>query len=84
VLENGLPYHEPLRLITLIEAPFEHARRAVEEVASVKCLVHNGWIRLLIIAPEQGTVYVYEDGQWETRRAASTPEQLLIEESTIS
>jgi uncharacterized protein len=83
VLENGLPYHEPLRLITVIEAPFEHARRAVEEVMSVKYLVHNGWIRLLIITPEQGTVYVYADGQWETRRAAA-PEQLLIEESTVS
>jgi uncharacterized protein YbcC (UPF0753/DUF2309 family) len=84
VLENGLPYHEPLRLITVIEAPFEHARRAIEEVTSVKYLVRNGWIRLLIITPEQDTVYVYEDGQWETRRAASAPEQLLIEESTVS
>jgi uncharacterized protein YbcC (UPF0753/DUF2309 family) len=73
VLENGLPYHEPLRLITVIEAPFEHARRAVEEVTSVKYLVRNGWIRLLIITPEQDTVYIYEDGQWETRCAASAP-----------
>ncbi|MGR6036226.1 MAG: DUF2309 domain-containing protein [Candidatus Nitrosoglobus sp.] len=83
VLENGLPYHEPLRLITVIEAPFEHARRAVEEVTSVKYLVRNGWIRLLIITPEQGAVYIYADGQWETRRAAFVPEQPLIEESTV-
>lgn len=84
VLENGLPYHQPLRLITVIEAPFEHARRAVEEVTSVKYLVRNGWIRLLIITPEQGTMYVYADGQWETRRAAPAPEQPLIEESTVT
>lgn len=84
VLENGLPYHQPLRLITVIEAPFEHARRAVEDVTSVKFLVRNGWIRLLIITPEQGTVYIYADGQWETRRAASAAEQPLIEESTVS
>ncbi len=64
VLENGLPYHEPLRLITVIEAPLEHARRAVEDVVTVKYLVRNSWIRLLVIDPEQQLVCTYEDGDW--------------------
>jgi len=64
VHERGMPYHQPLRLITVIEAPFEHARRAVEAVVSVKYLVRNGWIRLLVIDPESRTVFVYEDGDW--------------------
>ncbi|RRQ21181.1 DUF2309 domain-containing protein [Thiohalobacter thiocyanaticus] len=65
VLEQGRPYHEPLRLITLIEAPFEHARRAVEDVVAVKHLVRNGWIRLLVIDPETRKVSVYEDDRWQ-------------------
>ncbi|MCP5135207.1 MAG: DUF2309 domain-containing protein [Gammaproteobacteria bacterium] len=65
VLENGRPFHEPMRLITVIEAPFEHARAAIENVASVKKLVRNGWVRLLVIDPETATVCLYEeDGGW--------------------
>ncbi|HEY5733627.1 MAG TPA: DUF2309 domain-containing protein, partial [Gammaproteobacteria bacterium] len=30
VLKDGLPYHKPLRLITVIEAPVEHAKQAIE------------------------------------------------------
>ncbi len=64
VHEQGQPYHQPLRLITVIEAPFEHARRAVESVVSVKYLVRNGWIRLMVMDPESQTVFVYDDGDW--------------------
>jgi uncharacterized protein YbcC (UPF0753/DUF2309 family) len=55
-------------LITAIEAPFDHAVQAVENVAVVKRLVRNAWIRLLIIDPETSTVWLYEDGEW--RRSA--------------
>jgi hypothetical protein len=64
VLENGRPYHQPMRLITVIEAPFDHARRAIGNVVAVKNLVRNGWIRLLVVDPETATVSVYEDGEW--------------------
>lgn len=65
VLHQGEPYHEPLRLITLMEAPLEHARRAVEAVVAVKQLVRNGWIRVLVIDPETEVVSLYADGQWQ-------------------
>lgn len=64
VLKDGKPYHEPIRLITVIEAPFEHARKAVEGVVSVKQLVINAWIRLLVIDPETHIVHLFEDGTW--------------------
>jgi uncharacterized protein YbcC (UPF0753/DUF2309 family) len=67
VLDKGMPYHEPLRLITVIEAPLEHARRAVESVVTVKNLVRNDWIRLLIIDPEKQTVHWYDNGQWDAQ-----------------
>ncbi|MBD3670654.1 MAG: DUF2309 family protein, partial [Gammaproteobacteria bacterium] len=65
VLENGKPYHQPLRLITVIEAPFEHARQAVEAVPSVKNLVRNNWIRLLVVDPATQTIYCYRNGEWQ-------------------
>lgn len=72
VLRDGEPYHEPLRLITVIEAPFEHANKAVSAVVSVKNLVLNAWIRLMIVDPETGEVSVYQDGEWQTRALHAT------------
>jgi len=67
VLKDGQPYHEPLRLITVIEAPFGHASKAIDGVVTVKNLVQNAWIRLMIVDPESGEVFVYEDGEWQKR-----------------
>ena len=77
VLDSGRPYHQPMRLITVIEAPFESAVQAVERVAVVKRLVRNGWIRLLIVDPESGDVCLYERGEW--RRCAAADEHLFQE-----
>ncbi len=65
VLQRGVPYHEPMRLITLIEAPFEHAVKAIEAVAPVKRLVRNHWLRLLILDPMTGVVHRFADADWE-------------------
>ena len=65
VLKDGAPYHEPLRLLTVIEAPFAHARSAIEGVVKVRNLVHNGWLRMAVADPETGDVYVFEDGAWQ-------------------
>ena len=83
VLDKGLPFHEPLRLITVIEAPLEHARRAVESVVTVKNLVLNDWIRLLVIDPEKQTVYSYNNGQWDAQSLSDANEPLLVKESSI-
>jgi len=84
VLNNGRPYHEPLRLITVIEAPFEHARRAVEDVAAVKSLVRNAWIRLLIVDPVARTVSTYDNGQWTSRAFDGAAQEALVEETAVS
>ncbi|MHB1074875.1 DUF2309 domain-containing protein [Thiobacillus sp.] len=64
VLKDGLPYHEPMRLLTFIDAPFDLARRAIEGVVKVKNLVYNGWVRMAIVDPETGICHLYEDGGW--------------------
>ncbi len=84
VLKDGLPYHEPLRLMTFIEAPFEQARRAVEGVITVKHLVHNGWIRMMVIDPETAEVWIYDDGQWRSRAHSYATDLALFEEPSAS
>ncbi len=74
VLKDGEPYHEPMRLITLIEAPFQHALEAIEGVATVKNLVQNAWIRLVIVDPETYQASLYEDGEWQTGALAAVNE----------
>jgi len=81
VLDKGLPYHEPLRLITVIEAPLEHAKRAIEDVVTVKYLVYNSWIRLLVIDPEEQVVCSYENGEWIKQPLSSLQKAVSPEEA---
>lgn len=71
VLKDGAPYHEPVRLLTVIEAPFEHARRAIDGVANVRNLVHNGWVRMAVVDPDTHSLHVYQDGAWWQRALAA-------------
>jgi hypothetical protein len=81
VLEQGRPYHEPIRLVTVIEAPFEHARRAVEGVIAVKRLVQNGWIRLMVIDPDTAIVSIYDEGEWRTQTHSGAQARAVLEEA---
>jgi uncharacterized protein YbcC (UPF0753/DUF2309 family) len=80
VLKDGRPYHEPMRLITVIEAPFAAAQRAVDSVVAVKRLVRNGWIRLLVIDPVTATICQYDSGQWYRRPHGADAENATLEE----
>lgn len=50
-------YHEPLRLLVVIEAPTEYVQRLLDSNQSFHQKVKNGWIRLASIDPE---------GHWES------------------
>ena len=80
VLKNGQPYHQPMRLITVIEAPIDMAVQAIEDVVAVKRLVRNEWIRLLIIDPETSMVHLYEDGEWKQQPFEEASETLKNQE----
>lgn len=75
VMRRGLPYHEPLRLIVMIEAPLDCARRAIESVVKVKSLVQGQWIRAIVVDPTQNMqAYVFDNGQWQAHfEPASQP-----------
>ena len=64
VLLEGKAYHEPVRLISFVEAPLEIVGKAVEN-SIAKEFILNEWIRPVIIDREAKKVYVYESGEFK-------------------
>lgn len=75
-LQSGLPlqgvndgsthYHEPMRLLAIIEAPQERIAATIQKHAILQQVFHNGWINLLAVDPETGTFHRYHsDSSWE-------------------
>jgi len=81
VLSEGQPYHEPVRLITLIEAPLEHVRSAIERVSVVRRLLNNGWIRLLVFDPQSETIHLHDNRQWLEFRSPAKASREQIQEA---
>lgn len=63
VFLEGKAYHEPVRLISFVEAPLEKVGKAVERTIA-KTFILNEWIRPIIIDREAKKVYSYEDGEF--------------------
>ena len=63
VLNEGKAYHEPIRLLTYMEAPLETVKKAVEN-SIAKEFILNEWIRPIVIDKSAKKVYSYEDGEF--------------------
>jgi uncharacterized protein len=50
-------YHDPLRLLVVIQAPKENVKRMLDQTPAFRQKVKNGWIRLATISP---------NGNWES------------------
>ena len=67
MLKGGEPYHEPLRLLTVIEAPLALVKGLLARLYKPRELVHNGWVLLLVLDPKTNTANLFRDGAWQTR-----------------
>ncbi|WP_119166066.1 DUF2309 domain-containing protein [Algihabitans albus] len=47
-------YHEPLRLMTVVEAPLARVEQVVRRNDILKTLFGNGWVALAVLDPETG------------------------------
>jgi len=63
VLTEGKAYHEPVRLLTYMEAPLDTVAKAVEN-SIAKPFILNEWIRPIIIDKKAKKVYSYEFGEF--------------------
>ncbi|QSZ42555.1 DUF2309 family protein [Sulfurimonas aquatica] len=64
VLLEGQAYHEPVRLLTYMEAPLELVGKAVEKSVA-KEFILNEWIRPIIVDKAAGKVYSFESGDFK-------------------
>ncbi len=81
VLADGQPYHEPMRLITVIEAPLKRVQAAIDRVAVVRRLLNNGWIRVMVLDPESGHTHIHDSGQWRELPLPTIVEKAADEEA---
>jgi hypothetical protein len=60
------PYHQPLRLSTVIHAPVERVTEILADNEAVTELLDNEWLSLTVVDPEQEhTAFQYEsDLEW--------------------
>ena len=66
VMKSTMPYHEPLRLLVVAEAPRDRLTQALENLPHVQSLFDNEWIHLVAVDPdEEHPLFRYEPGlQW--------------------
>ena len=66
VNDGALHYHEPMRLLAVIEAPMDRISMLIERHAILQKLFHNGWVNLLALDPDTHAVHRYNtDSTWE-------------------
>ena len=68
-LRTGLPWqtveiHEPMRLLTIIEAKTEILEKIIQEKPEVGRLVKNGWIQFIAWDPDSDEFSFYHKGQF--------------------
>jgi uncharacterized protein YbcC (UPF0753/DUF2309 family) len=73
VMNGELPYHEPMRLLTVIEAPRASVGKLIRRHEVLQHLYDNEWVHLVALDPEDGVLYRYRPRDaWN--RIAGAPE----------
>ena len=66
VNDGARHYHEPMRLLAIIEAPTDRISTLISRHAILQKLFHNGWVNLLALDPDTHAVHRYgTDSAWE-------------------
>ncbi|MEF8886358.1 MAG: putative inorganic carbon transporter subunit DabA [Haloarculaceae archaeon] len=75
---DGEPYHQPLRLSTVIHVPVERVTEVLSDHDELAGLLDNGWLSLTVVDPEQNhrAFHYAGDLAWVPfeERGAGTPE----------
>jgi uncharacterized protein YbcC (UPF0753/DUF2309 family) len=59
VMDGPRPYHEPMRLLTVIEAPRERIKGIIGRHRQLQHLYDNEWVHLIAMEPEEKAFYRY-------------------------
>jgi uncharacterized protein YbcC (UPF0753/DUF2309 family) len=65
VMNGAAPYHEPMRLLTVVEAPRANIDKLIGRHELLQHFYHNEWVHLIALDPEDGGLYRYRpSGAW--------------------
>jgi len=64
VLNGRTPYHDPMRLLTVIEAPRDHVQAIIDRHSLLQQLFHQDWVGLVALDPRDGLFYHYGVAGW--------------------
>lgn len=65
VMNGEMPYHEPMRLLTVAEAPRAKIAELIGRHEMLQHFYHNEWVHLVALDPEDGGLYRYRPtGVW--------------------
>jgi len=65
VMNGDVPYHEPMRLLTIVEAPRDRIEKLIARHDVLQQYYHNEWVHLVALEPEKGILYRYRPtGEW--------------------
>jgi uncharacterized protein YbcC (UPF0753/DUF2309 family) len=65
VMNGQTPYHEPMRLLTVVEAPRASIDKLVGRHEVLQRFYRNEWVHLVAVDPEDSGLYRYRpDGDW--------------------
>jgi len=65
VMSGETPYHEPMRLMTIVEAPRERIDTLIAKHEVLRHYYHNEWVHLVALDPEDQVWYRYRpSGEW--------------------
>ncbi len=66
VMDSARPYHEPLRLTAIIEAPPGRIADVIHRQPLLQTLFHNRWLRLIALDPHDRRFYRYaQQAGWD-------------------
>ncbi|HJU05606.1 MAG TPA: DUF2309 domain-containing protein [Nitrospiraceae bacterium] len=77
VFNGRTPYHDPLRLLAVIEAPRDRIRAIINRHSLLQQLFHHRWVGLVALDPQDGLFYHY-DGIAGWRRGGLADDQLDV------
>ena len=65
VMNGDVPYHEPMRLLTIVEAPRARIEKLIARHEVLQHFYQNEWVHLVALEPEEGVFYRYRPtGEW--------------------
>ncbi|NJN70336.1 MAG: DUF2309 domain-containing protein [Nitrospira sp.] len=65
VMNGEMPFHEPMRLLTIVEAPRKWIEKLITRHDVLQHYYHNEWVHLVVLDPEDKDWYRYRpNGDW--------------------